>query len=869
MIQESSVHTTTLSPAHVRLIRLANLLGGSTQAWPAELFLSLSDDHTALEQLAHLGLLDPQADAYYRLRPKLADHLDPLEDETQFERRVHTAALAWYVERLDGDPSKEAAYMAHFTQLCDLLLHQEPSALADLAKTSALANLQQASHRHLVAYYRALGSGLRNEIGGARQQLAELLSEPDLDDLVRGRALNSSAIFARQQGDYEQALAGYQASRAIWQRLGNGGREGLALLNQGILHYELQLYPEAEADLYQALSLLEAAGMQVYAGSAHNELGLLYRDQGRWDAAQEHFATCTQIWLEAGASDYVGFAKINQAEMALLHGRYAEAEELLQAALALLGEQTYAVEAHINLGLLAQAQGQHEAALQAYQRAQQLSERVGYHERAALILLRQGHAYAQLGQTQAASTAYAAAVEAVEQRRAPMRSEGLLISLMGRWQQAYEMQVLHALAQGDLETAFVTTERARARAFADMLMRRTTGTSEPDRADPLPDFELARLQEMLHDELLLSYFAIGLRGPEQSLLDRLPPEAAGLRACLAVPAQLIGFALTREHMSMYTCAIDPNLLHSSSPRKADGRRFLQPIILRQLYDTLVAPISELLSADRRLAIVPHGPLHHIPFAALCDAQGRPLIDQVGGVVTTPSATIWLHHLEYDQRKRQQTASTHPKLLALGFDGADGTLRHTEAEARTVAQVCAGEVWTGDGQVLERLLERANDYQWLHFACHGTFNLNEPLESALHIGPNQRLSAANVLARMSLQADLVTLSACRSGVSKVLRGDEPLGLVRAFLGAGAHAVLVTLWPVEDSSARLLMERFYHALLQESPQMDPAAALWKAQRALRSLAADDLLKEGQRWGIEIPSALDCSDPAIWAAYVLIEG
>jgi Uncharacterized protein conserved in bacteria len=869
MIQESSLDKADLSHAHARLIRMAMLLGGAQYAWPGDLLLTISADPSALEQLARLGLLQAQAEGFYRLLHEPSELLEQSEEEPQLERTLHSAALDWYGERLDGDPERESAFMRHFTQLCDLLVHQEPVALADLAQMSAVSRLQAAKHRHLVAYYRALGSGLRNEIGGARQQLAELLNAPDLDDVVRGRALNSSAIFARQQGDYEQALAGYQASREIWQRLGNGGREGLALLNQGILHYELHAYIEAEAELKQALALLEAADMQVYAGSAHNELGLLYRDQGRWDAAQEHFDTCTRIWIEAGATEYLGFAKINQAEMALLHGRYAEAEALLQAALDLLGEQTYAVEAHINLGLLAQAQGQHEAALRAYERAQRLSQTVGYHERAALILLRQGHAHAQLGHSQAASAAYAAAVEAVEQRRAPMRSEGLLISLMGRWQQVYEMQILHALAQGDLETAFLATERARARAFADMLMRRSKSSLEPDQTTSLMDFSIARLQSFLEGQVLLSFFAIGLRGPEQTLLDRLPLEAAGLRACLGIPPQLICFVLTREHLSVYHCPIDPNLLHSSSPRKADGRRFLQPAILSQLYDTLIAPVAELLHSERRVTIVPHGPLHHVPFAALCDAQQRRLIDQVACLVTTPSATIWLHHLDYARRSSQQRAQTQPKLLALGYDGSDGSLRHTEAEARAVAQLCGGDVWTGEQGVLERLVERASDYQWLHFACHGTFNLNEPLESALHIGPQERLSATTVLARMSLQADLVTLSACRSGVSKVVRGDEPLGLVRAFLGAGAHAVLVTLWPVEDSSARLLMEHFYQALLQNRSYSDPAAALRDAQCILRSLASQDLLAEGRKWGIEIPATLDCSDPAIWAAYVLIEG
>src|SRR5690606_15625297 len=126
------------------------------------------------------------AEGFYRLLHEPSELLEQSEEEPQLERTLHSAALDWYGERLDGDPERESAFMRHFTQLCDLLVHQEPVALADLAQMSAVSRLQAAKHRHLVAYYRALGSGLRNEIGGARQQLAELLNAPDLDDVVRG-----------------------------------------------------------------------------------------------------------------------------------------------------------------------------------------------------------------------------------------------------------------------------------------------------------------------------------------------------------------------------------------------------------------------------------------------------------------------------------------------------------------------------------------------------------------------------------------------------------------------------------------------------------------------------------------------------------
>jgi CHAT domain-containing protein len=103
---------------------------------------------------------------------------------------------------------------------------------------------------------------------------------------------------------------------------------------------------------------------------------------------------------------------------------------------------------------------------------------------------------------------------------------------------------------------------------------------------------------------------------------------------------------------------------------------------------------------------------------------------------------------------------------------------------------------------------------------------------------------------------------------VLRGDEPLGLVRAFLLAGARAVLVTLWPVEDISARLLMERLYTELAAQ-PRPDPAAALRAAQRYLRSLSPAELAARLRAWNVEPPAGLDCADPAIWAAYAVIGG
>jgi CHAT domain-containing protein len=90
-----------------------------------------------------------------------------------------------------------------------------------------------------------------------------------------------------------------------------------------------------------------------------------------------------------------------------------------------------------------------------------------------------------------------------------------------------------------------------------------------------------------------------------------------------------------------------------------------------------------------------------------------------------------------------------------------------------------------------------------------------------------LTAADVM-QLDLKDILVTLSACESGRSTVLQGDEVIGLPRAFLGAGAAAVVVSLWLVQDESTVTLMTHWYNGL---NEGMGRATALRAAQRALR--------------------------------------
>jgi tetratricopeptide (TPR) repeat protein len=166
-------------------------------------------------------------------------------------RELDTRAAQHYAARLsEPDPRQRAAiersYMRHVERLCEALMVQQPTALADAVASMSLDQIAEPAHQHLLAFYRGLGEALCDRFAPAQRIFDTLLAEPELADAIRARALNSSANFALHQGSYEQALTRYRASLALWQQLGNTVRQGVVLSNMGIVHYELQEYPAAE-----------------------------------------------------------------------------------------------------------------------------------------------------------------------------------------------------------------------------------------------------------------------------------------------------------------------------------------------------------------------------------------------------------------------------------------------------------------------------------------------------------------------------------------------------------------------------------------------------------------------------------------------
>src|SRR3989454_5840916 len=214
------------------------------------------------------------------------------------------------------------------------------------------------------------------------------------------------------------------------------------------------------------------------------------------------------------------------------------------------------------------------------------------------------------------------------------------------------------------------------------------------------------------------------------------------------------------------------------------------------HEYLIAPIEEagLLAGKTRLVLVPHAELHYLPFAALVDraGAGRFLIERYE-VTVTPSAAVWLALGD----RGASRASSGVLALAPRPDVLPGSRREVAAVGGLVG--AEARVLTAGGATEDAFRREAPRRRIVHLATYGVLNKRNPLFSFVELaaggGQDGRLEVHEVFG-LHLAADLVVLSACETGVGSgaladVPAGDDWVGLVRAFLNAGAAHVVATL------------------------------------------------------------------------------
>lgn len=777
------------------------------------------------------------------------------QQEPHRYQQLHEQALSYLNKQLlGGDAQLETLWVIVYERLANFFFARDTAALLQLTTTAAELPLQTTSGQQLRQYFQAVAYFRQAQYAAALDTFTAVLQSDRLDIQLRARALNARSVVYRVTGNFEAAMAGYRQSLALWQTLGDDYYQGIVNINLGIISYNLRRYETAAHYLQQAETFFQAAGSTAWYLKTQSELGLVQRDLGQWPQALAYFDTYIAQSEAREAWEDVGIGEINRGEVLLFQGDITSAKTALQRALALTVSQTYRVDPLLYLGLAHQADGEWAQAESYYREALALAVEIDRREVLPHVYFHLGDVLRRQGQGDTAVAYWQQAAEVIQQSRQPLQDETLKISLLGRWQQVYEALVLQCLHLGRDEEAFIWAERARAQAFAEGIV-----DGDEEERPFLSTISLAELQTLIPPQhTLLCYFTTGVLEQDIPLLRAIPKENP-LREHILTPAKIVLFVITADTMQAQRCALDPNLFATLSPRGFDAKRFLQTAVLQRLHKDLLGTVT-----NKHLIFIPHGPLHRVPFTALLS-----LSPQMPTVSFAPSATIYGRQREAAKDKASKVSLS---CLAIGYNQIDDAreLKYATVEAEQIAKIMHGQAAVDGSLSKADLGEQAANCRYLHIACHGWFDNQDPMSSYVTIGANTQLTAREILETWSLQAELVTLSACETGVSQILRGDEPMGLVRALLYAGAKAVLVSQWTVDDLATFLLMLRFYQELQDAA---DFPSALGRAQQWLREATTATLQQFAQQQGLAhlavdwVEDESPFADPIYWAGFVLV--
>lgn len=484
-----------------------------------------------------------------------------------------------------------------------------------------------------------------------------------------------------------------------------------------------------------------------------------------------------------------------------------------------------------------------------------------------------------LGEAQKALDDFEAARLALETLRSSLQADELKIGFIKNKLELYAHLVQLCLERKSgpawEEQALAYMEDAKARGLRDLIV----GRAQPQLTGAVEETEISQRIRDLRNELNWYYHRIegeelNQAGVPQEHLEGLRlqartrehellrvwreqpssgPEGTALRNSAKVPVdeiraaldsetalveyfcigeRILAILLTRKTLKIVPLTVVPRVLDAirmlpfqlSKFRLGEDyvKRFQEPLLratrahLRRLYEDVFAPLRRLLKVAH-LVIVPHGPLHSLPFHALFDGR-RYLIDRFS-ISYAPSASI------YALCTRQPECRSGSSLI-MGVD--DSKTPFIAHEVQSVAAVVPDpEILVGSNATEAALREKGPHCRLIHIATHGYFRQDNPMFSGIRMSGSY-LSLFD-LYYMNLPVELLTLSGCVTGLNVVADGDELLGLARGLLYAGAQSLLLSHWDVSDRSTAEFMKVFYTRMLN---QRNKAQALQSAMLELRA-------------------------------------
>jgi CHAT domain-containing protein/Tfp pilus assembly protein PilF len=690
-------------------------------------------------------------------------------------------------------------------------------------------------------------------------------------------ALNNIGFIYATLGDARKALEQYGRALDIWRQLKSQAGEAMTSNNVGLAYAAMHQPAQALAEYQRALAAFETLNDRRSQAYALQNIGDAQADLGSHRLALEYYEKSLQLKRAIGDRPGESYTLHNLGDSYHALGDLEKAAAYYRDALAIrqatgdrAGEAlTRSALARIyrDRGELNTARSEIETALKQIEslrtslnspelRVSYFASRRSYYDFYIDLLMRldkqdSSRGYAALA-LQASERARARSLlDTLGEIRADIR-QGVDAALLERERSLHGSINAEAQRLAQLESA------AHSRKRLDDLISRYEDVQASIRAasphyaaltQPEPLSLDAIRQQVLDADTLLLEFSLGqehsygwVAGTASLRGFQLPP--AGDIEKLA--RRLYDVLLARNRHP------DAETLEQRRVRLASMDAEFEKLA-GSLSSILLGPAATEIRGNRRLLIVCGGALQYVPFGALPDPLARVPLIANHEVVSLPSASA-LAVLRHELVQRSKPAGTLAIVADPVYDPADPRvaplktnaappeftrLRFSRQEAEEIVALAPGRknLVALDFDANRSLVQsgRLAGYDYIHFATHAVIDSEHPELSGIVLSlVDRRGRSADGFLRtldiynLKLNADLVTLSACRTALGKDIAGEGLVGLTRGFFYAGASRVVATLWSVEDKAAAELMRRFYTGILKD--KLSPAAALRAAQLAM---------------------------------------
>ncbi len=653
---------------------------------------------------------------------------------------------------------------------------------------------------------------------GRREQGESRLTEVLSTAMAKGDhyhqvvALNNLGYSGVVQKRYDAALTWLERALALTDQ-SDTTIYADALSNAGICYARLGLFERAIAAQRRAVERHEHGARREYE-QALGQLGTTYR---RWNKGREGLPYLNQAMAVASSGGLIADAGLwagNLADASIDLGEWDEAERFNNESKRLKGAAGSASAAYNTLRTaeIAAHRRQLDDASRLYGEALEggqddASVRWSAHEGLARVAIAAGH-------PADATRHFEAALDTVEKTRSDLIRTDYKLSYLTRLIDFYRAYVDLLVDQGQIERALEVADSSRGRVLAER-----QGVSSPSAARAAT----FRLRAAESGMVFLSYWL----APSRSYVWIVTP--ARVQIVSLQPAQEIE-ALVRQHQAV----IDNVMADPLKSAGAAGDR---------LFHLLVEPALRFVPRGSPVLIVPDGALYAlnfetlpVPAAATADTVRHYWIEDAEIQIAPSLAMLNSRRSSAPGSSASRGADTR-SLLLIGNPTPRTpdypALKYASAEMTGVARhFPVGRVTSFQGaQALPAVYRdaRPDQFSHVHFTAHAMANLDSPLDSAVILsGPDAafKLYARDVAAQ-PLQAELVTVSACRSAGERTYSGEGLVGFAWAFLRGGARRVVAGLWDVDDKSTAELMDRLYAGLAAGN---SPGAALRAAKLTL---------------------------------------